>query len=240
MKILVTNDDGIKSIGLKLLIETLQTLGHEVTVIAPDKDMSGRSMSKTIDDSLNCTKTPFPKTPLAFACNGTTVDCVMWGMEKWLDEINLVISGVNLGLNIATDIFYSATVGGAIEAVLSQKPAMALSAQFHGDKENISESNVRHFLNKHLSKYINETLKHGEDANLSLLNINIPYSPVIGITNTSPHKGEIIQLPSYHNHSRTDASKQNHFKQFKKGSDAWAVSKGLISVSKIFPYNLMN
>jgi 5'-nucleotidase len=124
MRILCTNDDGILGEGLNLLRRVAEDFA-EVYVIAPDRERSAASHAITLDAPLRAEDVG----PRAFALNGTPVDCVWVGVNKLLGEVrpDLIISGINRGANLGSDVIYSGTVAAAIEGSMKGIPSMALS-----------------------------------------------------------------------------------------------------------------
>ena len=122
--ILVTNDDGIHSPGLKTLAEALEGVG-KLYVIAPDRERSAAGHSLTLHKPLRATVLA----PDWYVVDGTPTDCVTLGVMGMLKEKpQLVVSGINLGANLGDDITYSGTVSAAVEATLLGIPAFAVSA----------------------------------------------------------------------------------------------------------------
>jgi len=129
MKILLTNDDGIKSPGLLLLAEGLRRAGHRVLALAPDSDRSG------ISHAISFLGGPCKISKIEedfWACSGTPVDCVVLallggipGAEGFVPDI--VLSGINRGANLGTDIVYSGTAAAARQASMAGFPAAAFS-----------------------------------------------------------------------------------------------------------------
>lgn len=128
--VLLTNDDGVTAEGLNTLRDALIELGAQVTVIAPDGERSG--MARAISFSRPVSLTPAggsDRDPM-FALSGTPVDCVRVGLlSELLAPVDLVISGINHGLNVGDDVTYSGTVGAALEAAMLDVPAIAFSQQ---------------------------------------------------------------------------------------------------------------
>lgn len=124
MRILITNDDGIHAPGLAALERIAAAIGDEVWVVAPETDQSGLAHSLTLHDPLRVRDAGERR----HAVGGTPTDCVIMAVRELMPEPpDLVLSGVNAGLNIADDVTYSGTVAGAIEATLLGIPAIALS-----------------------------------------------------------------------------------------------------------------
>lgn len=131
MRILITNDDGINAPGLHLaesIAADLAGPGGEVWVIAPDQERSGVSHCISYVQPTRLTELA----PRRLMLDGFPADCVLVGLTKVLRDRppDLVISGINSGHNVAEDVLYSGTVGGAIEGGLSRVPSVALS-QFY-------------------------------------------------------------------------------------------------------------
>src|SRR5687768_14795332 len=112
MRILITNDDGIEAPGLDVLQEIAMALSDDVWVIAPETDQSGAAHSLTLHEPLRLRQLGERR----YAIKGTPTDCVIMGVRHIMREgrPDLVLSGVNLGHNIADDVTYSGTIAGAI------------------------------------------------------------------------------------------------------------------------------
>jgi 5'-nucleotidase len=123
MDILVTNDDGIHAEGLRVLAESLRSLGT-VTIIAPDREQSATSHSLTLHRPLRIRKVAEG----ILTVDGTPTDCVLLGVHGFLKrKPDLVVSGINHGPNMGNDVFYSGTVAAAVEGAFLGIPAVALS-----------------------------------------------------------------------------------------------------------------
>jgi 5'-nucleotidase len=139
MHMLVTNDDGIESLGLWALAKGLRDaeLGA-VTIVAPEEEQSGMSMALPPRRELTIRPVQPPEPAYdgitAYAFNGTPVGCVMAGMlsDLW-PRPDVVVSGINRGLNSGTSVLLSGTVGAAMLGALWGCPAMAVSQMFQGD-----------------------------------------------------------------------------------------------------------
>src|SRR5215212_3645236 len=131
-RILVTNDDGVHSDGIRLLAETLAPFG-DVTVVAPIQEASAIGHALTLRRPLRI-DTIGPK---VFAIDGTPTDCVNIAVTHILKgKPDLIVSGINKGWNLGDDITYSGTVSGALEGALLGIPAIAVSTQnFHRRNE---------------------------------------------------------------------------------------------------------
>lgn len=132
MKILITNDDGIYSEGIIMVAQQLAQK-HEVTVVAPDRERSAVSSALTMDLPLRKKKVSIKDYDGidAYAITGTPVDCVKMALKHITGEVDLVVSGINRGGNLGTDIVYSGTVAAAIDACMAGIPAIAVSQKFN-------------------------------------------------------------------------------------------------------------
>jgi len=139
MRILLTNDDGISSPGITLLAKALREAGNRVFVVAPDENQSGKSHSISFL-SKPCKLSEIQKD--SWSCSGTPVDCVIVALLGGIDELNiatdnskfnldkgpdLVLSGINAGANLGTDIIYSGTAAAARQGSFFGIPSVALS-----------------------------------------------------------------------------------------------------------------
>jgi len=126
LSVLVTNDDGVSSQGLKVLSNALEEAGYEVTVVAPATQQSGSGMKVTLGD-LELNKIDGETD--TWSVNGSPADAVSVGIKHVMKDrsIDLVISGPNFGQNLGSNVFLSGTVGGAMTAAMNGIPAIALS-----------------------------------------------------------------------------------------------------------------
>jgi 5'-nucleotidase len=127
MRLLLTNDDGINSPGLLPLAAALREAGHKVFVLAPSADQSGVSHSITF---LNKPRKITQIDNDTWSCDGTPVDCVVIGLMGGLPEcapLDAIVSGINRGANLGTDIVYSGTAAAARQGALCNIPSLALS-----------------------------------------------------------------------------------------------------------------
>ncbi len=125
MRILLTNDDGIEAAGLHALQQIASELSDDVWTVAPDTDQSGAAHSLTLHEPLRCRELG----KRSYAVKGTPTDCVIMGVKHILasQPPDLILSGVNRGVNVADDVTYSGTIAGAIEGTLLGIPAIAMS-----------------------------------------------------------------------------------------------------------------
>jgi 5'-nucleotidase len=125
MKILVTNDDGVAAPGIQALASALGSLG-EVTIVAPASEMSATSHALTLTRPLRVTSV----SEGVYAVDGTPTDCVYLAIYQILGrDVDLVVSGINWGINLGDDITYSGTVAAALEGTLLGCPSFAVSLE---------------------------------------------------------------------------------------------------------------
>jgi 5'-nucleotidase len=227
MKILVTNDDGLLAEGIQVLASVLRTR-HDVWVVAPASNRSGVSHGITMNDPLRIRK----EGERDFSCSGLPADCTLTGVNGVMPEKpDVVISGINRGANIGTDILFSGTAAAARQAAIAGYPGIAVSL--------VSEDES--FLWEPLARFVLDNL----DDLMSLcehdvfVNINAP------------------SLPSYRGARLTGISRRTYQDQFVfrdapdgcrwsffeggeiltdgDGSSDWAtVEEGFVSVSRVY------
>lgn len=170
MKILVTNDDGINSEGLRLLALELEKY-YEVYVVAPDSEKSATSHAVTLRSHLEIKKVKLEglKNP-SYSVSGTPADCVRIGLALLHEDVDLIFSGINRGYNAGGDIKYSGTVAACGEANLHNLPGVAVSAEFKDGSSDFKTA--ASFVPGIFQKYQDLVL-----AEPIVLNINVPKLP---------------------------------------------------------------
>lgn len=127
MEILLTNDDGIKGAGLWALVDALKVRGHKVTIAAPLRQQSGMAHALSVLREVEYKRFDNDDCE-AWTFDGTPTDCVKIYLEGMSDKkFDALISGINDGANLATDVLYSGTVGAALEGFLHAIPSLAVS-----------------------------------------------------------------------------------------------------------------
>lgn len=147
MKILIVNDDGWETRGILELAKALRERSHEPIVFAPAENVSGQGTSMNLSPTVMIDVHEKEGIPM-FAVHGTTIDCVMIG-TAYAPDVDMVISGINYGLNTGGDILTSGTVAGAQDAVRRGYPSLKditfelngeqMKAKFRGYKPDISD-----------------------------------------------------------------------------------------------------
>ena len=170
MRILVTNDDGIFSEGIKLLVASLGRFA-DVVVVAPDREQSATGHSLTLHRPLRIR----PVEDGWYAVDGTPTDCINLGVQ-WLmkdDPPDLVVSGINFGLNLGDDVTYSGTVSATFEGTLLGFPSIAFSQQVG---EHFSFVAGAEFAGRLVEKLLATELPRD-----LLLNVNMPEGKLGGV-----------------------------------------------------------
>ncbi len=167
MVILITNDDGIMSEGIITLATKLSEIA-EVHVVAPDIERSATGHAITIRNPLWAKEVKFGNQFFGYAVNGTPADCVKLGVQAILKDkkVDLVVSGVNKGANLGTDVMYSGTVSGALEGALMEIPSIAVSSCSNNNPNFLSAT-------KAVIEIINH-IKLETFPKFSAINVNVP------------------------------------------------------------------
>ena len=169
MKLLISNDDGIYALGIRALANTLAQAGHDVTVVCPDRERSATGHGLTLHQPIRAeiVESVFLKDVRAWACDGTPSDCVKLALWALLESPpDLVLSGINQGANVGTEVLYSGTVSAAMEGVIEGIPSLAFSLASYTSREF---QHAAEFAKKIVSQLAEQPLPE-----LMLLNINIP------------------------------------------------------------------
>ena len=180
MKLLISNDDGIFALGIKTLADTLALAGHDVIVVCPDRERSATGHGLTLHDPIRAEEVTgiFHHTVKAWSCSGTPADCVKLALGALLvgeasPQENrfpdFVLSGINHGANLGTDVLYSGTVSAAMEGTIEGIPSIAFSLTSFSCQEFQPAADFAKDLIAHLAEQpLSESL---------LLNVNIPPVP---------------------------------------------------------------
>src|SRR3954453_16909239 len=172
-RILITNDDGIFSQGIRQLAASLAAIA-EVVVVAPDREQSATGHALTLSRPLRMQKVA----ESWYAVDGTPTDCVNLGVLSLLKDNppDLVCSGINFGLNLGDDVTYSGTVAATFEGTLLRIPSVAFSQE---GGEGFSFQGGADFPRRLVEVLLGEELPRD-----LLLNVNVPAGPVRGVSFT--------------------------------------------------------
>jgi 5'-nucleotidase len=168
MRILITNDDGIRAPGIAALVRVAKQFG-EVKVAAPTEQQSGCGHGMTLHDPLRAK--PYEELGVeAYMVNGVPVDCVNVGLTLlWPDGCDLILSGINDGPNLGFDVTYSGTVGGALEGAINGIQSIAVSMASFVSGAPVRFDTAERWLAENLARLIEYRLEPR-----TLLNVNVP------------------------------------------------------------------
>jgi len=166
--ILVTNDDGITSPGIRMLIKQMNILG-DVVVVAPNSPQSGKSHAISISEPLRCDPIDIDTGPqIEYSCSGTPADCIKLAIHEILDRRpDIIVSGVNHGSNASVNVIYSGTMAAAIEGAMQGIPSIGFSILDYDWNTDFS------FAEKYVSEITSKVIHQGLPNGLCL-NVNIP------------------------------------------------------------------
>lgn len=223
MRILVANDDGIYSPGILALAQVASEFG-QVRVVAPDVEQSSMGHAVTASRPLNYRKTPIDGLE-AYRVNGTPADCVALGVSQWQD-VDLVLSGVNLGLNVGNSCWHSGTLAAAKQAALLGVRGIAFSTIVEDEEPDFEA----------LKPWISDALRTLiQVKDMPLLNVNLPCHP----TGTCWTRQSVRHYDGYVTPGK-DPMGREHFwftvrpiEETEKGTDRWAVQNNLISITPL-------
>ena len=226
MNILLSNDDGYKSSGLKALKDILENYGN-VTTVAPHRDISASSSCLSVHGPVEINKI----SANFYKVYGTPADCVHIASRGILKKIpDIVFSGVNIGSNMGDDVIYSGTVGAAIEGRHSKYGSVAIS---------IASKKPKHTDDLHQTlEHIIEHIFHKLIKQKTIMNINIPDLPFSKIKGIKITKLGKRQLPLRASVLKKDKKKFFNIGKVGKGistagNDFHAIEKGYISITPL-------
>jgi 5'-nucleotidase len=183
MRILLTNDDGVTSRGLLAAKKALDSVGT-VSVIAPDSNRSAVGRGITIHRPLTVVEHTLRDGSTAYATDGTPVDCVRFGALGLLGEPpDLIVAGINYGVNLGDDITYSGTVAAAFEGIVLGIPAVAVSQQSTEAGTHFRRQSGYDFAPAagFLPGLVSLIGERGLPPR-TILNVNVPPPPVTGVS----------------------------------------------------------
>lgn len=168
MRILISNDDGIYAEGIGELRKAMEEIADEVYVVAPDRERSACGHGITVTRPLRAKVHTFKSGQAkGWLVDGTPADCVKLGLEAIMENPpDLVVSGINLGPNLGSDVLYSGTVSAAVEAVINHVPAIAVSLAAWKDLDYQAAAK---FMKELVPLVMANPLEEGV-----LLNVNVP------------------------------------------------------------------
>lgn len=237
MDILLTNDDGVYSIGIQILATTLKNKGHNVLIVAPDRERSacGHSMTlgrpvklKRVDQHLLTSELN------AYSCDGTPTDCVVMAYDVLGSRPDLLISGINQGPNIADDLTYSGTVCGAMEGIIFGIPSMAVSLDIKA-----TDNGIYNEVASDVTSDIVEWIKVNPMSKGLLYNINIPNLPRTELKGIAVTRKGIRRYEDRIKEITNQFGSKSYWiggrieDELEEGTDVWAVSRKYVSITPV-------
>jgi len=223
MRILVANDDGIYSPGILALAQAARRFG-EVRIVAPDVEQSSMGHAITHSSPLTYRRTEIGDFE-AWRVDGTPADCVALGAYRW-ENVDAVLSGINLGPNLGNAIWHSGTLAAAKQAALLGMQGIAFSTPTSDAKPEFDR------LEPHVVRVLEMLLG---DRELPLVNVNLPDEPRgLCWTRQSVRHYDGAVVPGQHPQGR------EHFwfivrpiEEVEEGSDRWAMQNGYVSMTPL-------
>ncbi|MFT2008407.1 5'/3'-nucleotidase SurE [Pontibacter sp. 13R65] len=224
MRILIANDDGIYSPGILALAEVAAEFG-DVRIVAPDVEQSSMGHAITATRPLSYKPTPIGNFE-AYRVNGTPADCVAMGMFHWEQQVDVVLSGINLGTNLGNSAWHSGTLAAAKQAALFGTRGIAFSTPVTRDEPNFEL--IKPFVRESLELLLPQN-------DLSLLNVNIPINAKgLQWTRQSLRHYDGKVVPG------TDPMGREHFwftvipvEGTEEGTDRYAMDHGYVSITPL-------
>jgi 5'-nucleotidase len=233
MRVLLTNDDGIASPGLRALAETFAA-AHDTTVVAPEHERSATGHAITLHKPLRARLVHgYPPGVTAWATNGTPADCVILAVLELLQaRPDVIVSGINVGANLGRDLTYSGTVSGAMEGAILGIPSIAISVASFED--------VRFDVASRFAELLARRCLDGPLPEGALLNVNVPNLPAEALRGVAlTRQGARRYLSALER--RTDPRGQQYYwltgrrqpAPDEPGTDARALADGYVSVTPV-------
>lgn len=225
MRILITNDDGIYSPGIAALAKCASRFG-EVKIMAPDVEQSSMGHAITASRPISYKKSPIAFDGAeAYRVNGTPADCVALGTHLWAST-DVVLSGINMGLNVGNSMWHSGTLAAAKQAVLLGVKGIALSTPAVKTEPDFEA--LTHFIEQSLELLLNMPA-------LCLYNVNFPPQP-----NDIIWTRQSVRLYDGHITPGMDPMGRKHYwftvsplEPAEEGTDRWAVENGHVSITPL-------
>jgi 5'-nucleotidase len=229
--ILVSNDDGITSKGIRVLVNVMKKLG-DVVVVAPDSPQSGMGHAITIGETLRLYEEDIFEDVIAYKSSGTPADCVKLAKHHVMKDRqpDLVVSGINHGSNTSISVLYSGTMSAAIEGALEGLPSIGFSLCDYSSKADFS----------HVEEYVYKIAKQVLDNGIAkgvALNVNFPpkrNEPIRGVKvcRQAHAKWQEEFSERFDPNGRKYYWMAGNFVNFDKGedNDEWAIANNYVSI----------
>lgn len=237
MRILISNDDGCDSPGIESLAKYMRALG-EVTVVAPHRERSTAGHSLTLHKPLRITDLG----NRIYSTSGTPADCIYLGIREILKgSPDIILSGINRGANLGTDVHYSGTVAAAREGALMNIPSYAFSiVDLHQTLPDYPAEPLRFEMAAEIAREVVESTREIPFPSHTLLNVNIPNMDRKNI------RGSKITRQGFRFYANEVSRRQDprgkdyywiggHYLRFEGGepSDCHAINEGFVAITPI-------
>jgi 5'-nucleotidase len=230
MKILVTNDDGVRAEGLWTLVRELVKIAN-VVVVAPDGERSAIGTAVTLFQPLHAVEAESPVAGVkAWAIDGSPSDCVILALGNLIkDKVDIVVSGINPNLNVGEDVYISGTVGAALQGYFRGLPALAVSAPPGSLIGNASAALVAAMLAERMAGHTPRIF----------INLNVPDRPLSAVTGL-----KITRLARSSHINTVEEGNDGNRKQYQMvrsrltntgdNTDIQAIEQGHISITALY------
>ncbi|MDF2878637.1 MAG: surE [Clostridia bacterium] len=234
MRILITNDDGIYARGIQVLAKEIAQK-HEVIIVAPREQKSASSHSISIHEPIRVREEKLDGLQCkAYSVVGTPADCTQMGVSLLAGQVDLVLSGINRGLNCGTDILYSGTVSAAIEGAIYNIPSIAVSMEVDWEKEDETYEKAARWA----SRVIDTAVAQNYLRKNIVLNLNIPHVPedkVKGVKvcklGKSTYQTEYVLVEEHDDKVYTIKGTRNKIEE--EDSDLYYISQGYVTLTPL-------
>ncbi|MCH6235108.1 5'/3'-nucleotidase SurE [Cognataquiflexum rubidum] len=229
--ILVSNDDGITSKGIRVLVNVMKKLG-DVVVVAPDSPQSGMGHAITIGETLRLYEEDIFDDVVAYKSSGTPADCIKLAKHHVMKDRqpDLVVSGINHGSNTSISVLYSGTMSAAIEGALEGLPSIGFSLCDYSSKADFSH------VEEYVYKISKQVLENGIAKGVAL-NVNFPpkrNEPIRGVKvcRQAHAKWQEEFSERFDPNGRKYFWMAGNFVNFDKGedNDEWAIANNFVSI----------
>lgn len=230
-RVLISNDDGYHSPGIRLLVEVVSTFA-DVIVVAPERARSGYACAFSATDYLRLKRRHNMGDVEVWSCSGTPVDCVKLALDQFYQDRDpdLIVSGVNHGDNSTVNVHYSGTMGVAFESCMKLIPAVAFSSCYFNEDANLEP------LRPYIASIVSRVLADGLPKGICL-NVNFPAREQFeGVKVCRMTFGRWVDEIEQRHHPRGYdyfwvVGRYQNDEPGAEGSDQWALDNGYVAIT---------
>lgn len=237
LTILLTNDDGYRAKGINILADYLEEIA-DVRIVAPKGNRSGVSHSVTLTKDLLVEPKTYKEREV-YTLSGMPADCVNYGLELFYpDEIDIVVSGINHGRNLATDLYVSGTVAGARAAAFSPYDMVGIAISAATSKSHPCKLDLAAEFCTAFTSWLYDALQDNSELFKGMyFNLNVPITDHIsGVALTYP--GIDRGANGWYEEVKQKGKKTHYRRRWRRpststeiGSDTWATQNGYLSIT---------